>query len=97
MSYTQLTQEQRYQIYALLKTGCSQTKIAETIEVHKSTISREVRRNQGQRGYRPKQAHNKALQRRNKAMPRISKDEWEIIDDRLKKDWSPDQISNKLK
>lgn len=33
MSYTQLTQEQRYQIYALLKTGCSQTKIAETVEV----------------------------------------------------------------
>jgi IS30 family transposase len=35
MNYTQLTQEQRYQNYALLKTGCSQTKIAEAIEVHK--------------------------------------------------------------
>ena len=76
MRYTQLTQEQRYQIYALLKTGCSQSEIAETIEVHKSTISREVRRNQGQRGYRPKQAHHKALKRRNKAKRRISKTEW---------------------
>jgi IS30 family transposase len=97
MSYTQLTQEQRYQIYALLKTGCTQTKIAEAIEVHKSTISREDRRNQGQRGYRPKQAHQKAVKRRNKAKKRISKAEWRIIDDRLKEDWSPEQISNKLK
>ncbi|MBW6465858.1 MAG: helix-turn-helix domain-containing protein, partial [Brevefilum sp.] len=76
-------QEQRYQIYALLKTGCSQTKIAETVEVHKSTISREVRRNQGQRGYRPKQAHQKALKRRNKAKPRITQAEWHIIDARF--------------
>ena len=79
MSYTQLTQEQRYQISALLKTGCNQTEIAKTIEVHKSTISREVRRNQGQRGYRPKQAHAKAMQRRNKAVPRISKAEWKSL------------------
>jgi len=97
MSYSQLTQEQRYHIYALLKNGCSQTKIAETVEVHKSTISCEVSRNQGQRGYRPKQAHHKALKRRNKAKPRISQAEWQIIDDRLKVDWSPEQISNRLK
>ena len=40
MTYTQLTQEQRYQIYALLKTEQSQTKIATVIGVNKSTISR---------------------------------------------------------
>jgi IS30 family transposase len=57
MSYTQLTQEQRYQIYALLKTGHSQTDIAAIIGVNKSTISREMRRNRGRRGYQPKQAH----------------------------------------
>ena len=45
MSYTQLTQEQRYQISALLKTEHSQTKIASVIGVNKSTISRELRRN----------------------------------------------------
>jgi len=97
MSYKQLTYEQRYLIYAVLKMGFSQAKIAELVGVHKSTISREVRRNQGQRGYRPKQAHHKALKRRNKAKPRISQAEWRIIDDRLKDDWSPEQISNKLK
>lgn len=97
MSYKQLTYEQRYQIYALLKTGINQTQTARIVGVDKSTISRELQRNQGQRGYRPKQAHQKALKRRNKAKTRISKAEWQIIDDRLKDDWSPEQISNKLK
>ena len=54
--YTQLTSEQRYQIQALLKAECSQTEIARVLNVHKSTISRELRRNRGRRGYRPRQA-----------------------------------------
>ena len=62
--YTQLTQGQRYQMEALLKAGHSQTKIATILSAHKSTVSRELRRNQGLRGYRPKQAHEKAMQRR---------------------------------
>ena len=61
MSYTQLTREQRYQIKALLDTGHSRTEIAQQLEVNKSTVSREVRRNRGRRGYRPKQAHEMAL------------------------------------
>ncbi len=50
MNYTHLTQEQRYQIYALIKAGFNRTQIAAEISVHKSTVSREVRRNRGQRG-----------------------------------------------
>ena len=42
MNYTQLTQEQRYQIYALLKMGHNQTEIAAVIGTHKSTVSREL-------------------------------------------------------
>ena len=63
-SYTQLTQDQRYQIHILMKASHTQTEIAELIGVHKSTISREIRRNFGQRGYRPQQAHQFCLQRR---------------------------------
>ncbi len=63
-TYSQLINEQRYQIYALLKKDHTQTDIAKIVGVHKSTISRELRRNTGERGYRPKQAHAKALQRR---------------------------------
>jgi len=37
-NYTQLTQEQRYQIYALLKMDHTQIEIAKVIGVHKSTI-----------------------------------------------------------
>ena len=36
--YTQLTQEHRYQIYALLKMEHSQTEIADALGVHKSMI-----------------------------------------------------------
>ena len=70
--YTQLTQEERYQIYILKKAGYSQTAIAKLLERDKSTISRELRRNRGLKGYRPQQAHNLALARRySKAQPRI--------------------------
>jgi IS30 family transposase len=51
--YTQLTQEQRYQIHALMKARHNQTELALIVGVHKSTVSRELRRNRGLRGYRP--------------------------------------------
>ncbi len=63
MRYTQLTQEERYQIYALLKAGLNQTEIAMILERHKSTISREISRNTGLRGYRPNQAQRLAQER----------------------------------
>ena len=62
--YHQLTEHQRYQIYALKKVGHDQQTIAATVAVSPSTISRELRRNRGQRGYRPRQAHQHALMRR---------------------------------
>ena len=63
-TYHQLTEYQRYQIYALKKAGHDQQSMAATLSVSPSTICRELRRNQGQRGYRPGQAHQKALARR---------------------------------
>jgi len=45
MGYRQLTQAQRYQIFAYLETGISQRQIAKAIGVHSSTISREIKRN----------------------------------------------------
>jgi len=96
MSYTQLAQEQRYQIYALLKMGHNRTEIAAVIGTHKSTISRELGRNCGLRGYRPKQAHHKALCRRNHSRMRILPEIWELIETKLCLDWSPEQISGWL-
>ena len=65
--YLHLTCEQRCQIYALLQSGHSQAHIARQIGVDPSTISRELVRNTGARGYRFKQAHEKASQRREEA------------------------------
>ena len=93
-TYSQLTSEQRYQIYALLKNQHSQSEIAATIGLHKSTVSRELRRNTGRRGYRPRQAHNLALQRREeKVSLSICDESWQRIEQLIKEDWSPQQIS----
>lgn len=95
--YRQLTQEQRYQIYALNGIGHSQTEIADVVGVHKSTISRELKRNQGQRGYRPQQAHRLAVERKQKGKPRIRAETWVLVETLLRQDWSPEQISGRLK
>ena len=95
--YTQLTHGQRYQIEALLKTGQKQTMIAKVLSVHKSTIGRELKRNRGFRGYRPKQAHEKAMSRRHeKPRNRIPLTTWVLVDAQIKQDWSPEQISGRL-
>ena len=96
MSYTQLTQEQRYQIYALLKIGHNRTEIAIVLGSHKSTICRELQRNCGQRGYRPKQAHFMAIGRRYHKRVRIQPETWMTVEDKLRLDWSPEQISGWL-
>ena len=98
MSYTQLTREQRYQIYALMKADHDQTRIAEIVGCHKSTVSREVRRNRGQRGYRPKQAHELAVARHRAAYrPRIAAPTWARAEALVRREWSPEQISGRLK
>lgn len=94
MRYTQLTQEERYQIYALLKAGHSRTDIAVILNCHKSTIRRERSRNTGLRGYRPLQAQRLALERgQNKVQPRISESAWSQVEHLLRQDWGPEQIS----
>src|SRR6202161_4543992 len=74
------------QIYALLQSGHSQAHIARTIGVDPSTISRELVRNTGARGYRFKQAHEKASQRRQEASDKPRKmtpDLVELIEEKL--------------
>jgi len=98
MSYTQLTQEQRYHIWALKKAGYKQTSIAQQVGVHKSTISRELRRNTGQRGYRPKQAQALATSRQQEraSARRIAPSTWLLVENHLRQEWSPEQLSGWL-
>lgn len=98
MNYTQLTREQRYQIDALMKAGHNQSQIAANLACHKSTISRELRRNRGQMGYRPNQAAALARSRQRQAAGRrIAAATWQLVEQLLRQQWSPEQITGRLK
>jgi IS30 family transposase len=98
--YLHLTCEQRCQIYALLRSGHTQSHIAQQIGVDPSTISRELARNSGARGYRFKQADEKASLRRHRASgtPRkMTPAVVAVIEEKLtQQQWSPEQISGRL-
>jgi transposase, IS30 family len=96
--YHQLTQELRYQIEILKKAGKNQKDIADLVKVSPSTICRELRRNTGKRGYRPKQAQVKAENRRKLAATplKMTPETIALIDAKIVIDWSPEQISGWL-
>jgi len=97
MGYKQLAREQRYQIYALKKAGHNQSRIADLINCHKSTISRELQRNRGEKGYRPYQADEMAYDRQCEAYrSRISRETWQQVERLLCQEWSPEQIAGRL-
>ena len=98
MKYHQITQEERYQIYALKKEGLSQTAIAKNLSRDKGTISRELRRNKGLKGYRPKQAEEMAKDRekRKPKSKRLNEKNTGYIKEKIKLYWSPEQISGRM-
>ena len=94
--YHHLTYEERCRIYALKQRGDSQHQIAKHLRVSRSTISREIRRNSGLRGYRYKQAEAFATERRKRASRSPRKMHEALIEDlkeKLGRQWSPEQIS----
>ena len=93
-TYTQLTQEERYQIEDLLSCGCSQDRIAALLDRHKSSISREIRRNSIDGRYRAGMADRQAHSRRQgKSRRRIGADVRRFVDILTREDWSPEQVS----
>jgi len=99
MSYSRVTWEDRIKIKLLFQQGKSNIEIAKVICKDKSTIGRELKRNSGGRGYRPKQAQSLAESReelKHQPYVLIEKLKKEITK-RLVKKWSPEQISNRLK
>ena len=90
MHYTQLASGQRYQIEALLKLKTPKNKIADIIGVYPLTISRELKRNTGLRGYRPKQAQSKSDKSRQQATKalKLTMTVIHVVDDKLQQDWS---------
>lgn len=96
--YRQLTDEDRIEIYAMKQAGKTQRSIAERLGVHPSTISRELARNTGRRGYRPKQAHRWACERRQHARKAVKMTPETIayIERRLRCEHSPEQIVGRM-
>ena len=98
--YHHLTYAQRCQISILKDRGDSPSTIARNLGVHRTTISRELKRNSGQRGYRHKQAHEKSQKRRLDVSHPNQKMTFQLIfaiEKDLRLQWSPVQISGRLK
>lgn len=99
--YHHLTYDQRCQIYALKKSGKNQVEIAMLVETTQSTISKELKRNNGKKGYRYKQAHAKSLQRRyliSSVRRKMTSNTVSLVEKMLyENEWSPEQISGRLK
>ena len=63
-AYHHSTKDKRCQLCILKASGESIENIAENLEVHKSTLYRELTRNQGLKGYRFQEAHKMACERK---------------------------------
>lgn len=98
MNYNQLTENERYQIYSLKKAGHSQKEIAELLERSPSTICREIARNAGLRGYRPKQAHQLAQTRRQEAdkARKVTDEVRGMVETLIRQELSPQQVVDYL-
>lgn len=99
--YKHLTREQRYAIYLGKQKGETLEMIARSIGVHKSTVSREIRRNSTPNGrYVWNKAHGIAESRLcrtpgNRRLDDVLK--WRIVELIRNEQWSPRQISGRLK
>ena len=99
--YKHLTREQRYAIYLGKQKGETLETIARSIGVHKSTVSREVRRNSTPNGkYVWNKAHGMAESRLcrtpgNRRLDDVLK--WRIVELIRNEQRSPRQISGRLK
>jgi len=98
-TYCRLCEEDRKVIYNMNQAGFCQAEISRAIGFSQGTISKELSRNRGQKGYRPIQAHRFACERQREkpSRPRVMtgplKDQ---VDARLLCKHSPDQISKTL-
>ncbi|MCP4569244.1 MAG: IS30 family transposase [FCB group bacterium] len=97
--YSQLTSGERNQFYALRKAKISMTEIARQLNRSRNTLYKELARNTGKRGYRPRQAQKFADQRRvekvqsSKMNPQVIA----YVEGKLRLEWSPEQIANFMK
>lgn len=103
MSHRHLTIDDRREVATLLTAGHSHQEIAQQLEKHQSSISREIQRNRrSDRTYRPGYAQKKTKQRRLGAHQRFRKlgvdqSVTDYIVEKIELYWSPEQIVGRMK
>jgi IS30 family transposase len=98
-NYHRLREEDRHIIYRMRKAGNTQSEMANALGCSQSAISKELNRNRGHRGYRPRQAQlmTQARQSQKRRREIVIKAEVKVaVIDRLKRKHSPEQISGGL-
>jgi IS30 family transposase len=98
--YTHLSMSDRRRFYTFLEMGLSISAIAKKLDKHRSTLYRELNRNSELEGYLPKAAQLKTEERvKQKRLGKIETDAYlkDYIVRSLKKGWSPEQISGRMK
>ena len=98
MTYNRVTEGERILICRWRQEKVSIREIGRRLGRSASTISREIRRNSGGRGYRAKQAHEKALERaRRPGVRRFTEAVRSYVEEHLGKGWTPEAISGRLR
>lgn len=101
MNYKQLSAGERETIFLGLAKGKSIRVIAEEVKRSHATVSREISRNKGPDGhYRPFVAQDESVKRKslaNSQNPRKDPRVLRYVKDKLELNWSPDQISGRMK
>lgn len=96
--YRRISESDRYQIYAFLQVGLSLNEISTKIGFHKSSVSREIKRNHHNNLYNPKTAQYLCNERHQSkgAKPKMTESMKSLVHCLLEKSWSPEQISKRL-
>jgi IS30 family transposase len=98
MVYKRVTADEREHIYRWRREGRKQSEIARRLDRNPGSISREIARNRGRRGYRPKQAHEKAQAQAKRVGPRRFTAEVQAdAEARLKEGWTPAIIGGRAR
>ena len=100
MNYRQLNAEERSVLAALRTVGLNQAQIARELGRHRSTVGRELKRNATPHDgrYRAERAHQRADARRYRSRrnSQFGRAQWERVEELLKEEWSPEQVSGHL-
>lgn len=101
MCYRQITSDERYLISTLRQRGFNPSQTATILGRHRSSITREIRRNatRADGAYRPFTASERTRGRRSRSRrnTRFTPQQWRCVHRWLRWQWSPEQIAGRLR